>query len=520
MQCSPRWFGPLLLAMAAPSAALAADLRIGLSADVTSLDPHFLAAQPNLTVGRHIFDSLTHMDERARLVPGLAESWRALDARTWEFKLRRGVRFHDGTELTAHDVAFSLERPLVIKGSPGSYATYVKPIVKREVVDAHTLRLTTAVPYGALPEDINSILIVSRKATATATTEDFDAGRALIGTGPYRFVRYARGDRIELARNDAYWEGRPAWDKVTLRILPSDPARTAALLAGDIDVIEHVPTADIARLRKHAQLRLEQTVSWRTIFLHVDQHRKDPPTVVVKDSKSSAANPFMDQRVRRAMSKAINRAALAERIMEGLAIPAGNIVSPGVFGHNTDLKPEAYDPDGAKKLLAEAGYPNGFAVTLTGPNNRYINDEQVLQACAQMLARIGIRTAVEAAPMSVFLARVRAQETSFALLGWGSFAADLALRSLVASPNADKGHGTWNWGRYANAKLDALVEQALGTVDRSKREALAREAGALAMREVALIPLHHQIVSWAMRKNLAYTPRTDEFTFAHHFKPQ
>jgi len=251
----------------------------------------------------------------------------------------------------------------------------------------------------------------------------------------------------------------------------------------------------------------------------VDQHRKNPPMVVVKD-KSSAANPFMDQRVRRAMSKAINRAALAERIMEGLAIPAGNIVSPGVFGHNTDLKPEAYDPDGAKKLLAEAGYPNGFAVTLTGPNNRYINDEQVLQACAQMLARIGIRTAVEAAPMSVFLARVRAQETSFALLGWGSFAADLALRSLVASPNADKGHGTWNWGRYANAKLDALVEQALGTVDRSKREALAREAGALAMREVALIPLHHQIVSWAMRKNLAYTPRTDEFTFAHHFKPQ
>jgi peptide/nickel transport system substrate-binding protein len=341
----------------------------------------------------------------------------------------------------------------------------------------------------------------------------------LIGTGPYRFVRYARGDRVELARNDAYWEGRPAWDKVTLRILPSDPARTAALLAGDIDVIEHVPTADIARLRKNAQLRLEQTVSWRTIFLHVDQYRKQPPTVVVKGGKA-APNPFMDQRVRRALSKAINRQALAERVMEGLAIPAGNIVSPGVFGHNADLKPEAYDPDGAKKLLAEAGYPNGFAVTLTGPNNRYINDEQVLQACAQMLARVGIRIAVEAAPMSVFLARVRAQETSFALLGWGSFAADLALRSLIASPNTEKGHGTWNWGRYSNAKLDALVAQALATVDRGKREALAREASALALREVALIPLHHQIVSWAMRKNLSYTPRIDEFTLAHHFRPQ
>jgi peptide/nickel transport system substrate-binding protein len=513
-----RWFSALLLSAAASGAASAADLRIGLSADVTSLDPHFLAAQPNLTVGRHIFDSLTHVDQRARIIPGLAESWRALDATTWEFKLRRGVRFHDGTELTAHDVAFSLERPLAIKGSPGGYATYVKAIVKRVVVDAHTLRLTTAVPYGALPEDINSILIVSRKAAATATTEDFDAGRALIGTGPYRFVRYVRGDRVELARHDGYWDGRPAWEKVTLRILPSDPARTAALLAGDIDAIEHVPTADIARLRKHAQLRLEQAVSWRTIFLHVDQYRKQPPTLVVKDGKSS--NPFMDRRVRLAMSKAINRPALAARVMEGLAVPAGNVVSPGIFGHDADLKPEAYDPDGAKKLLAEAGYPNGFSVTLSGPNNRYINDEQVLQACAQMLARVGIRAAVEAAPMSVFLARVRAQETSFALLGWGSFAADLALRSLVASPSVEKGHGTWNWGRYANPKLDGLVEQALGTVDGAKREALAREASALAMREVALIPLHHQIVSWAMRKNLAYAPRTDEFTLAHYFKPQ
>jgi peptide/nickel transport system substrate-binding protein len=502
---------------AASGSVAAAELRIGLSADVTSLDPHFLAAQPNLTVGRHIFDSLTHVDERTRLIPGLAESWRAVDATTWEFNLRRGVKFHDGSEFTAHDAAFSLERPLAIKGSPGSYASYVRPIVAKEIVDAYTLRLKTAAPYGALPQEVNSILIVSRKAAANATTEDFDAGRALIGTGPYRFVRYARGDRVELARNDSYWGGRPAWEKVSLRILPNDPARTAALLAGDIDAIEHVPTADIARLRKHPDLRLEQTVSWRTIFLHLDQYRNSPSSISGRDGKPLAANPFMDQRVRRAISKAINRQALAERVMEGLAIPAANIVSPGVFGHNEALKPEAYDPEGAKRLLAEAGYANGFAVTLAGPNNRYINDEQVLQACAQMLTRVGIRTAVEASPMSVFLSRVRAEETSFALLGWGSFAADLALRSLVASPNPGKGHGAWNWARYANPRLDQLVERALGSVDAKEREALAREAGALAASEVALIPLHHQVVTWAMKRNLRYTPRTDEFTLAHHF---
>jgi peptide/nickel transport system substrate-binding protein len=191
-----------------------------------------------------------------------------------------------------------------------------------------------------------------------------------------------------------------------------------------------------------------------------------------------------------------------------------------VLGHNSTLKAEPYDPEGAKRLLAEAGYPNGFRVILAGPNNRYINDEQVLQTVAQLLTRVGIHTRVEAAPMSAFLGRVRKEDTSFALLGWGSFAADLALRSLVAAPNADKGYGAWNWGRYSNPKVDALMEQALGSVDRAKRETLAREASTLAMQDLAFIPLHHQVVSWAMRASLAYVPRTDEFTFAHHFTPR
>lgn len=505
--------------MVSSAPTFAAELRIGLSADVTSLDPHFVAAQPNLTVARHVFDSLTDVDKRARLIPGLAVEWRALDPLTWEFRLRKGVKFHDGSDFTAEDVVFSLERPLGIKGSPGGFAAYVRAVVGKEIIDAHTLRLKTAAPYGALPEDINSILIVSKKAAGAASTGDFDAGRAMIGTGPYKFVRFARGDRVELVRHDAYWGARQPWDKVTLRILPSDPVRTAALLSGELDAIEHVPTADIAKLRKNPALRLAQTVSWRTLFLHLDQYRRQPPTLTAKSGAPLDKNPFMDLRVRRAISKAINRQAIAERVMEGLALPAGNIVPPGVFGHNAELKPETYDPDGAKKLLAEAGYPQGFAVTLSGPNNRYINDEQVLQACAQMLARIGIAVRVEAAPLSVFLGRVRNQEASFALIGWGSFAADLALRSLLASPNPEKGHGVWNWARYANPGLDRLIEQALGSVDIKKREALAREASAVAINDVALVPLHHQVVSWAMNKNVAYIPRIDEFTFAHHFRP-
>ncbi len=515
-------FSAALLAALLCAAAPAAELRIGLSGEVTSLDPHLLASQPNLTVGRHVFESLTDVDPQTKLIPGLAESWRAIDATTWEFKLRRGVKFHDGSGFTAEDAAFSLQRPLSIKGSPGGFASYVRSIASATAVDAHTLRIKTKYPYGALPEEINSILIVSKKHALNAGPEDFDAGRAMVGTGPYKFVRYQRGDRLELARHEGWWgkaAAWPSWDRVTLRVIPADPSRTASLLSGELDVIEHVPSADIKKLNKNNKLRVTQTTSWRTILLHLDQYRAQPPGVTDASGKPLAKNPFMNLRVRQAISKAINRAAIAERVMEGLAVPASNIVSPGVFGHNPALKAEAYDVEGAKKLLAAAGYPNGFHVTLVGPNNRYINDEQVLQTVAQLLTRAGISTRVEAMPMSAFLGRVRKEETAFALLGWGSFAADLALRSLVATPNPEKGYGAWNWGRYANPRVDALMEQALASVDRNKRETLAREANTLAMNDLAFIPLHHQVVSWAMRAGLNYTPRTDEFTFAHHFTP-
>ena len=497
----------------------AADLRIGLSADVTTFDPHFVAAQPNLTAQHHAFDALVQVDERGRPVPGLA-TWSTPDPVTWEFTLRKGVKFHDGTELTTADVLFSLERPLTITGSPGGFAPYVKPIIAKVIVNRYTIRLKTAAPYGAVPQDLAEVMIVSKKAAAGASSADFDSGKAAVGTGPYKLVRFARGNRIDLVRHEQYWGGRPAWDKVTLRILPSDPVRTAALLAGDVDAIEHVPTADLARLRKDPSLKLEQTVSWRTIFLHVDQYRDHPPGVLSKAGTPLARNPLRDVHVRRALSKAVNRQAIAERVMEGLALPAANVVSPSVFGHNPAVKPEPYDPDGAKKLLAEAGYPDGFAVTIATPNNRYINDEQVAQAVAQMFARIGIATKVDAMPLSAYLGKARGREFGIALLGWGSLAADLALRSLAGTANPDKGYGAWNWGGYSNPTLDRLIERSLGTVEPGKREPLAREAAALAAAEVAFIPLHYQIVTWAMKKGISYAARTDEFTFAHHFKPR
>jgi peptide/nickel transport system substrate-binding protein len=496
----------------------AAELRIGLSADVTTLDPHFVAAQPNLTVQMHVFDGLVRIDERARVVPGIATSWSTPDPLTWELKLRPGVKFHDGSELTAEDIVFSLERPLTIKGSPGGFAAYVRMITAKQIVDKHTLRLKTASPYGPLLEDLAHVLIVSKRVAQNASGEDFDSGKAAIGTGPFKLTKFARGDRVTLARHDAYWGGAAPWEAVTLRIVPNDPTRTAALLSGDLDAIENVPSADLARLRKSTGHRLAQTTSWRTILLHLDQHRASPPGVTDKAGKPLAANPFKDVRVRQALSKAVNRAAIAERVMDGLALPASTVVSPSVLGHDPAVKPEHYDPEGAKKLLAEAGYPNGFTMTLATPNNRYINDEQVAQACAQMFSRIGIVTKVDAMPLAAYLGKARGQEFGVALVGWGSLGADLALRSLAATHDPEKGRGAWNWARYSNPELDKLLDRSLGTVDARKRELVARELSAYAAREVAFIPLHYQVVTWAMKRSLDYTARTDEFTYAHQFR--
>ena len=510
----------LLVLAVSPRRVVAAELKIGLAADISSLDPHYLNIAPNIALSSHIFDALVNVDAAGHLIPGLALSWRAVDATTWEFKLRPGVKFHDGSLLGIEDVIFSLERPAALAGSPGPFTSYTRQITSRQAVDPLTLRLKTATPYGALPLDMSTIFIVSKKAAATATTDEFNNGRAAIGTGPFKLTGFKRGDRVDLARNPDYWGDKPAWDKVSMRIIASNAPRLAALLAGDVDVIEAVPTTDVATIRRNPAFHLAQTVSWRTLFWTLDQAEHPAGFVTGTDGKPLARNPLRDPRVRLAISKAINRPAMVARTMEGLATPASNIVAPGIFGYNAALKVEAYDPDGAKKLLAEAGYPNGFNLTLHGPNNRYMNDEQIVQTTAQFLNRIGIKAKVATMPLSVYFGRARSGAFSMALLGWGTLAGDFGLRTLVGTPSAASGWGSWNWGHYSNPAVDRLLVQSLGSVDAAKREAFAREAAAVALQDNAVIPLHHQTATWAMRRGLGYSPRIDEFTFAHQFKPE
>jgi len=502
--------------------AAAQSISIGLGGDVTSIDPHYHNLTPNNNIADHIFGTLIQKDERQRPKPGLAESWRPVDDLTWEFKLRKGVKFHDGSEMTAEDVAFSIERPAKVAASPGPFTVYTKQVVETQIVDPYTIRLKSAAPYPNMAIDISTIHIVSKKAAAGASTDDFNSGKAAIGAGPYKLVRFVRGDRIELARHDAYWGPKPQWERVSLRLLTSDPSRVAALLAGDVQAIENVPTADVARIAKNPSLKVFRTVSNRVIYLHIDSNRDKSPFLTDKAGKPLETNPLKDVRVRRALSKAINRTAIVDRVMEGLAIPAGQLLPDGMFGVNPAIKPDAYDPDGAKKLLAEAGYPDGFGLTLHAPNNRYVNDEQIAQAVAQMLSRVGVATKVDAMPSNIFFTRGSKLDFSFLLVGWGADTGEVSspLKSLLATFNKDKGMGTANRGRYSNAKMDHLLEQALLTVDEAKREKLLQEAVAVAMNDVGVIPTHFQVNTWATRKGISYTPRTDERTHAFAFVKQ
>ena len=507
------------VAITAP--ALAQDLKIAVAADITSMDPHFFNLFPNNNMAEHIFDKLVQMNADSQMIPGIAVSWKPLDDKTWEFKLRKGVKFHDGSELTAEDVAFSIDRVAQIPNSPGPFVAYTKAIVGKEIVDPTTIRLKTAFPHPLMPNDLSTIYIVSKKVATGATTEDFNSGKATVGSGRYKFVKYANGDRVDLVRNDAYWGDKPGYEKVTFRIIKDGASRMAALLSGDVDAIEQPPTADLARLKKDPKFTLTSKISHRVIYFNFDHMSRVSPFITAKDGKPLDKNPLLDLRVRRAISKAINRPAIADRVMEGQAIPSGQLVSEKLFGHNPALKAEVYDVEGAKKLLAEAGYPDGFNITIHGPSGRYVNDEKIVQAVAQMLARVGITAKVETAPMGPYSGRAAKQEFSFHMVGWGASTGEASspLRSLLATFNRDKGLGAVNWGRYSNTKVDYLIEQSLQQVNDENRAIMLQRATELSMQDLGIMPIHFQFTMWATKKNVQYTPRTDEYTLAFQFKP-
>lgn len=523
-------------AVFATNVAHAADVTIGIRSEPSSMDPYFHNLGPNNAMLGHVFGRLVDWTADQQFIPRLAESWKTIDDTTWEFKLRKGVKFHDGSDLTVDDVIYSFARADGYTGGNSSFRTYTKGKTLKKI-DDHTLHIITPAPYPLMPNDMTTVMIMSSEAKGTGQADknkgikakDFNNGLATIGTGPYKFVEWKKGDRIVLQKYAGYTGPlKQPWDKVTFKFIKSEPARVAALLAGDVDMIDNVPTTDVARLKQESSVVVNSGVSNRVIYLHMDQFRDNSPFVTTKDGKPLDKNPLRDARVRKAISMLINRPAIVARVMEDIAIPAGQLLPEGFFGRSTKMQPEAYNVAGAKKLLAEAGWGDGFGLTLHGPNDRYINDSKICEAIGQMLSAAGIPTKVSTMPKNVYFRRASKggeggqPEFSMVLVGWGSGTGESSspLKSLLATHDKSKGMGASNRGRHSDPEVDAMVKQALATVDDTKRLALLAGATEKAIgKNQGIIPLHYQVNTWATRKGLKYSPRTDERTIATDLMP-
>jgi peptide/nickel transport system substrate-binding protein len=338
--------------------AAAQELKIGLKTEPSSLDPQFHTLNPNIQVAQHFFDALVMQDPSLRPQPALALSWKPTGDTTWEIKLRPGVKFHDGSDFTAEDVVFTYERMPKVPNSPGPYTIYTRSMKSFEIVDPLTLRIHTNGPAPLLPLDLAALPILSKKAMAGPAAEgktsaELNAGNGLVGTGPFKFVEWQRGSRIVGERNDAYWGPKPAWKTIILRPLSNNTARVAALLSGDVDLIEDPPTTDLAKLKTDPKINLERAVSNRVIYIHLDQHGEPP--IGIPDTNGK--NPLLDKRVREALSIAIDRKGIADKIMEGVAVPAGDLLPFPMGGTRKDTPIDPVRLGQAKKLLADAGYP-------------------------------------------------------------------------------------------------------------------------------------------------------------------
>ncbi len=525
------------LALGVPwgAAASAQTLRIAMAAEPTSADPHHYAAAPNSTLHDHVFEALVELDSRLRVRPSLAVSWERRDDRSWVFKLRPGVRFHNGAPLTAADVVFSFCRILNNESELAvSYSSFVRRYARVEAESPDTVLIVTKQPEPLLTSDLSSLRIITRslvperQITFDAATNcggqgpwptlaQFNDSGAAIGTGPFKMRSFGRGGVTELVRNDDYWGEKPAWATVRLQPVTAAGPRLAGLLAGDHDVVEAPATGDIPRLRDNANVRLAVAPTTRLIFLQLDQ--RDPAPFV---NGGNAPNPLRDPRVRQALSLAIDRQAIVQRVMDGLATPAAQFLPEGMFGLVPGVTALPYDPARARALLAEAGYPNGFSMTLHATNNRYVNDARIAQALAQYFTRIGVRTEVDAMPSNVYFTRRARRDFSVPMGGWAADAQETLLffRTWMVTTNRERGVGGSNYSAWSDPGFDGPAMAALTTMEDAARERLLQQAGRVALERMPVLPIHFESAAWALRRGLKYDGRMDQTTLAQEIQPE
>jgi peptide/nickel transport system substrate-binding protein len=509
-------FGPALGLLA--GGAEAKIFRWANDGDSNSMDPYARQETFLLLFDQSMYEPLIRRNRQMKLEPGLATEWARTGPDVWRIKLRPGVKFHDGTPFNADDVVFSFDRAT----HPGSNVAGTLATVKEvKKIDEFTVDIVTDGPDPILPYNLPTIAIMSKKwceehntarAADLTKNEESYATRNANGTGPFILKEREPDVKTVLIKNPNWWglkEEPIDIDEVVFSRIENASTRVAALLSGELDMVYTVPPQDTDRIAKTAGMKVWQTAELRTIFLGMDQTRD-----ALLESNIKGKNPFKDKRVRQAFYEAIDEDAIAAKVMRGFAHPTALLVGPGVNGYDPGLdKRYPHDPAAAKKLLAEAGYPQGFEVGFDCPNDRYVNDEAICQAVVAMLARIGVKANLLAQTRAKFFAKINAPryETSFFMLGWtpGTYDALNALKALAETRQGKD--GLFNVGNYSNPKLDELNKKIQVELDSEKRNEEITEALTLLKDDFAYIPLHQQVVVWATRANVEVAQTGDNF---------
>ena len=478
-------------------------LRWTSQGDALTLDPMGQNEGPTTTMNQQIYESLVTRDSDMVLEPSLAETWKPLGAIGWEFMLRKGVKFHDGADFTAEDVAFSITRA---QSESSDFKEQVKSIKEVKIVDDYRVQFLTDGSNPILPNQITNIFMMDKgwaEKNNVVKPQDFAAGeetfavRNTNGTGPFMVEQRLPDELTVLVKNPNWWGNATAEhniDKIEYRPIKNAATRVAALLSGEVDFVLDPPLQDLKRIDSSDGLKAVTINQIRTIFFGMDQGIPE-----LRSSDVKGKNPFQDKRVRQAFYQALDVDAIKRVVMENLSFPAGIITSPGVHGFTEELdKRRPFDPAGAKKLLADAGYPNGFTIQLDCPNNRYNNDEKICQAAVAMLAKIGVTVKLDAIPKSQHFPKIKNRVTDFFMLGWGV----PTLDSHYVFSYLFHSEGSWNGTGFVNATVDQLTDKIAVETDLAARDKMIAEIWSIVKDDIVYLPVHHQVIGWGMSTKL------------------
>lgn len=509
------FFLPLMLILALGSLH-AKTFKWAYTSDSQSLDPHSVNSGFTLFMLGNVYEGLVRRNAQLQIEPALAEKWELMEPTRWRFFLRKGVTFHNGNAFNADDVLFSFERT---KNS--DLKTKLIGVTQIIKVDEYTVDFVTDVPK-ILHTGWNAWYMMDKEwaeANKAVEAENIKKGtenhatRNANGTGPFKVVERQTDVKTVFQNNSTWWD-TPTHNLTEVIFTPiaSASTRVAALLSGEIDMMYPVPVQDINRVNQTPGTSVLQGPEVRTIFLGFDHFRKE-----LLSSDVKGKNPFQDVRVRKAFYQAIDVKAIKKKIMRNLSEPSSLMISPFLFDEpGKPIARYAYDREASKKLLAEAGYPNGFSVGMDCPNNRYVNDEQICQAVSSMLAKVGIKVNLKTMPKAQYFQKLKNLDTSFYMLGWVPRGLDSHhILDVIMGTRNDQGRGSWNFGDYSNARVDELAKKVLVETDTAQRNQYIKEAYQILHDEVGYIPLHQQALAWGKKDNISLEQSADNAFLLH-----